>query len=193
MIYLRRAEVIGKHLCKYAWRKAETCKNLYFMFFKVQSCGLCRGVQLSHFYTASAGLHVCSAHMNTASSSIPSSPTSVFCLFGFLPPFPTSLSCWSSCHRFVHTLGASMFPSAFHLSTFSSVTSCFSTCPVNFKPVDIGGVYCSVRLPDPSSASMLQNFGANISLTNPAEQALSHKTAVGGILLKVFLKPSGCY
>lgn len=136
-----------------------------------------------------------SDNVNTASSSIPSSLTSVFCLFGFLPPFSTYLSCWSSCHRFVDTLGSSVFPSASSLSTSSSVTSCFSTFPVNFNLWAWGEFialcFFLVLLLLPCFKILRQ---ISLLLTDcKREQALSHKTAVGGILLKFFLKPFGCY
>lgn len=84
----------------------------------------------------------------------------------FCPPFPTRVSCWSCQHRPVHTSGtsATVFPSASSLSSFSRATLYFSTFSMKFKPVDMGGVYCSMLLPAPSSASLLQSFGGNISL-----------------------------
>lgn len=125
-------------MCKYTWRKAETSKKLYLGFWKFRKGRTVVSVEEFSSHTAVLAMQTCMCvrgtdHVNAASSSIPSSPTPVFCLFGFLTPLPTSLSFWSSCHRLVHTLGASMFPSASSSSTFSSVTSCFSTSPVNFN------------------------------------------------------------
>lgn len=52
--------------------------------------------------------------------------------------------------------------------------------------MDTVGVYRSVLLPAPSSASLLQSLGGHISLTDPEEQALSHKAMLGGGPLKGF-------
>lgn len=136
-----------------------------------------------------------SDHVNTASSSIPSSPTSVFCLFGFLPPSSTYLSCWFSCHRFVDTLSSSVSPLASSLSTFSSATSCFSTFPVNFNLWAWGEFIAVCFFLMLLLLPCFEILGQiSLLLTDcKREQALSHKTTVGGILLEVFLKPFGCY
>lgn len=173
VIYLQKAEDIVKHMCKYTWRKAKTSIKL---FWKGKAVVFVEEFT-SHTAVLTMQTYMCvrgSGHVNTVSSSVPSSPTSVFCLFGFQPPFPAYLPCWASCHRFVHILGASVFPSASSLRTYS--TSRIITFFVSFKLVDIGGV-----LPDHSSASLLQKFRANISLTDSEEEALSHKiTGWGG-------------
>lgn len=112
----------------------------------------------------------------------------------FQPVCPAGLPGTDVCALWVHLLLICLcVASASSLSACSGATRCFSTSSVNCKPVDIGKVYCSVLLPAPSSASLLQSFGGNISLIHPEEQVLNHKATLGGVLFKFFLKPSGWY
>lgn len=126
-------------------------KQIYFRFLKFQrrekSCVESSGLTLLYWRCR---LHACQRPWLCACSqhSVPSIlPASACCLFVFLPSIPNQCFLLVPLAQIYAHSSASMFPSASSLNTPNGAILCFPTFPVNFKPVDIGGIYCSMLLP----------------------------------------------